>query len=280
MGILDFFGGGTPPKYISNKGAFDQYGTDMDQYAQRYGGYVDAGNRARDLSMDQYTKLIQNPNFLQDMISQGFNTSPYQSYIMDQTQKRMNTNAANTGMLGSGAANRALSGEINNMTGQFMNDYVNRGMSSYGQGLSGLQGMTQLGFNALGSQDSLLEQGAAARLKGQMSDNETQQMNDEAEYNARNRGLGNLLGLAGTAAGFMFGGPMGASIGGSIGSSLGGGGGGAGGGGSSGMSSMFSSMFGGGGGVRPGLQYAQNGAGQLPVPFSGGGTYNIGNWSY
>lgn len=256
MGILDFFGGGTPPKYISNKGAFDQFGNEMDQFANRYGGYVDAGNRARDLSMDQYARLIQNPNFLQDMISQGFSTSPYQNYIMDQTQKRMNMNAANTGMLGSGAANRALSGEINNMTGQFMNDYINRGMSSYGQGLSGLQGMTQLGFNALGSQDALLEQGAAARMKGQMSDNETNQMNAEAEYNARNRGLGNLLGLAGTAAGFMFGGPSGASIVGSMGSAIG------------------------GGGARPGLQYMQPSSGQLPVPFSGGGTYNIGNWSY
>lgn len=252
MGFLDFFGGGTPPKYISNKGAFDQFGNEMDQFAQRYGGYVDAGNRARDLSMDEYTKLIQNPNFLQDMISKGFSTSPYQNYIMDQTQKRMNMNAANTGMLGSGAANRALSSEINNMTGQFMNDYINRGMSSYGQGLSGLQDVSHMGMNALGQQDSLLEQAAAARMKGQMSDNETQQMNEEAEYNARSRGLGNLMGLVGGIGSSLLG-RMGGGTGVSGGSY---------------------------GGVRPGLQYVQQSAGQLPIPFSGGGTYNIGNWSY
>lgn len=273
MGFLDFFGGGTPPKYISNRGAFDQFGNEMDQAATRYGGYVDSGNQARNLSMDEYTKLIQNPNFLQDMISKGFSESPYQNYITDQTQKRMNMNAANTGMLGSGAANRALSGEINNMTGQFMNDYINRGINSYGQGLSGLQGMTQLGFNALGSQDSLMEQAAAARLKGTMSDNETNQMNAQAEYDARNRGLGNLMGLAGS----ILGGPIGSKVGGWLsGSSGGSSGGGSGGGG------FFSSIFGGGGGggVRPGLQYSQQNAGQFPTPFSGGGTYNIGNWSY
>lgn len=256
MGFLDFFGGGTPPKYVSNKGAFDQFGHEMDQMAGRYNGYVDAGNRARDLSMDQYSKLISNPNFLQDMISRGFSESPYQQYVTDTTQKRMNMNAANTGMLGSGAANRALSNEINTQTGQFMDNYINRGMSSYGQGLSGLSGVSQMGLGALGSQDSLMEQGAAARMKGLVNENQTNQMNEEAAYNARNRGIGNLLGLAGSIGGAFLGGPMGASIGSSIGNAFAGG-------------------SGGGGGMA-----AAMGGGQLPTPFSGGGTYSIGNWSY
>ena len=117
MGLLDMFGGGAGPKYQSNKGAFDKFAGEMDNLGKRYQGWVDTGNQARDMSWDQYQKLIQDPNFLQDMVSKGYSESPYQKMLLDRTQKRMNMNSANTGMLGSGAANRALQDEMLKMSG-------------------------------------------------------------------------------------------------------------------------------------------------------------------
>lgn len=293
------FSGGESPKYKSLSPGFNNFANEMDRASQRYQGYVDTGNKARDMSMDQYSKLISNPNFLQDMVSKGFSESPYQQYITDMTQKRMNMNAANTGMLGSGAANRALSNEINTMTGQFMNDYINRGMGSYSQGLGGLNNLSQMGLSALNSQDPLLEQAAAGRLKGYTSDVETDQRNAEMKANQGNNMLGTGLGIAGGIIGGMYGGPMGASIGSSLGSSVGGAMSGNKGGAGGGMGGGFNPMAmigggkgggfnpmqmfgGGGGGSTMGLNFAQAGQGQLPIPFSGGGGGGMGagGWSY
>jgi hypothetical protein len=123
-------------------------------------------------------------------------------------------------------------------------------MQSYGQGLSGLGGLTDLGFKAMGAQDPLLEQGAAGTLKGAMSQNETNQRNAEAKYAAKNRGIGNMIGFGGSLLSNMFGGGgMGSGIGGMIGNGI-------------------SSLFGGGN------SGGNNQGGYSPS------NYNSGNWSY
>jgi hypothetical protein len=254
--MLDFFGGGSGPKYISNKPAFDQFAQNMQGAANRYNPYVDTGNQARDISFGQYQRNINDPNSVQNQIASGFYMSPYQKYMQDLVAKRMNYNSANTGMLGSGAANRALQDELTKMTGQFQNEYINRGMHSYDTGLAGMGGLTELGFKALNSQDPLLEQGYAGSLKGLMSENETNQRNAEAEYAAKNRGMGNLLGFGAGLAGSLLGGGMGGGIGSSMGNSIGN------------MAGRgISSLFGGG----------DNGNSQGGFSPS---NYNAGSWSY
>lgn len=257
--MMDFFGGGKQPQYVSNKPAFDQFAQSMQGAANRYNPIIDTGNQARNMSFDQYQKLINNPNAVQDQVSSGFYESPYQKYMQDMVSKRMNYNSANTGMLGSGAANRSLMDELTKMTGQYQNDYINRGMQSYGQGLSGLGGLTDLGFKGLNAQDPLLEQSYAGTLKGAMSENETNQRNAEMNAASKNRGMGNLLGFgAGLASNFIGGGGLSSLFGG---------------GGFSGLGSMvgggLSSLFGGGGGGQGGGQ-----GGSSPS------NYNSGSWSY
>lgn len=246
MGILDFFGGSN----TSNKGAFDQFADEMGRNANRYNPFIDAGNRARDISFDQYNRLINDPNAVQDQIAKGFYESPYQKYMQDQVAKRMDYNSANTGMLGSGAANRALADELTKMTGRFEDDYINRGLNSYGQGLQGMGGLTDLGFKAMNSQDNLLEQAAAGRLKGEMSENEAQQANGNA--------FGNLLGTGLGIAGSIFGGPAGGAIG-------------------SGIGKFFSS----GGPSQATAQPGGSFGAQFPMAFgNAGSTFNLGNWSF
>lgn len=295
MGLGSMFGGGESG--VDNSSALFDFAKAMRDRADAYDPWVKKGEQARDMSYEEYQKLIKDPNFLQDMISKGFYESPYQKYMQDQVTKRMNYNAANTGMLGSGAAQRALQDELTKMTGQFQNDYIGRGMNSYGLGLKGLEGLTDLGFKSMNAQDSLLEQAAAGQLQGQMGKN---------AYDAANEtDWGAIIGGAiGTGAGAYFGGPQGAAMGGQMGSSLFGknkggapqqgggmgggfggfGGGGAGGGGGMPFGGMFQSQgqggfgaqgYGGGGG-------GYNNAGMMPSngQFFDPSNFNTGSWSY
>jgi hypothetical protein len=262
MNFLDgMFGGGETS--VDNSGALRDFANAMRSRMPAYDPWINTGNAARDKLSGEYGWLVDNPNALQDEVAKGFYESPYQKYMQDMVTKRMNYNATNTGMMGSGAANRALQDELTKMTGGFMNDYINRGMGSYGQGLQGFGGLADLGFKALGDQTNLFEQGAAGDLQAQMSKNQYDAMQDANEGNM----WGNILGTGlGMAAGGMLGGPAGASMGASLGKSLFGGGGGNSGGGGGFLSNMF------GGGGSPVTDWSATG-GRMPQ-------FNTGNWSY
>lgn len=233
MGMFDsIFGSGSNGSYGD---AYNQYAGDMNKIGQKYDPWINAGAGARDMNLDQYKQLINDPNFLQDKVTRGFQESPYQNELMDRVTKRMNFNSANTGMLGSGSANRALQDELEHMSGQFLNDYIGRGMNSYNRGLQGNDMWGQMGQKALDSQSSFAEQEAAARMKGMMS---------EQEGNSND--WGDILGgIGGAVAGGIFGGPGGAAMGSKMGSSIFGNGGGQGGQGQGG-GGMFGKFFGGG----------------------------------
>jgi len=148
--------------------------------------------------LKQQQGLINNPNALQDSITKGFSVSPYQQSLLDTTTKQMNMNAANTGMIQSPVAQQALNSKLNTMTGQFMNDYINRGMATYNQGLNGystLNNMLNLdrtqGYGALQDKESAEGQQAGAQLQGDIS-----------QQNAYNNMFGDALsGLSGGLGG-------------------------------------------------------------------------------
>jgi len=210
---LGFFDKDKTLPYTSNKAAFDEYAKAMKDAAARYNGYVDRGNRAGELSMGEYEKNIADPNAIQDRIAAGFEMSPYQKYMLDLTTKRLNYNSSATGMLGSGAANRALMEELTKNTGQFQNEYINRGLGIYGQALNGLNSTSELGFRGLNSADALLQEAAGGTLKGEMGENEVNDKN-RAALAARDAGLkGSIMGAVGGIVGTYFGGPQGGAAG-------------------------------------------------------------------
>lgn len=226
MSFMDFLAGGqNEDPYTSNKGAFDQYGKEMDAAGKRWTPWMDRGNAAGEAGYNAYNRDINDPNYMQDKIAAGFEMSPYQKYMQDMVTKRLNYNSANSGMQGSGAANRALMEELTKSTGQFQNEYINRGLGLYGQALGGMNSIANQGIQAGTQQDELMQEAAGGRLKGSMSENETGDRNRQANAQRSSNIWGTALGLAGGAAGTFFGGPMGGSIGSSIGKYLGGGGG-------------------------------------------------------
>lgn len=216
------FGIGGGQTYSSNQGAFDDYARRMGEAAHRYDPYINRGNEAGQLSLDEYKNNINNPNAVQDKIASGFEMSPYQKYILDQTTRRMNYNGANTGMQGSGAFQRALMDEMQKNVGQFQDNYINRGLGVYGQALNGLDRTAGMGMQGMNAQDALLQEEAGGYLKGQMSNNEAADRNNAASSNM----FGSLIGMAAPIAGQMLGGPVGGAIGGFIGNKITGGQGG------------------------------------------------------
>jgi hypothetical protein len=207
--------------YTSNKGAFDKYAAEMDEASKRWTPWMERGNRAGEIGFNAYQRDIENPNYMQDKIAAGFEMSPYQKYMQDLVTKRLNYNSANTGMMGSGAANRALMEELTKSTGQFQNEYINRGLGLYGQALSGMHGIAGQGIQAGTQQDEMLQEAAGGRLKGEMGENETNDRN-RAAIAARQSALkGAILGAAGTVVGTYFGGKEGGKAGGQMGASIG-----------------------------------------------------------
>lgn len=247
MSFMDFLGGGQSENpYTSNKDAFDKYGQEMDAAGKRWQPWMDRGNAAGEAGFNAYNRDINDPNYMQDKIASGYSESPYQKYMQDLVTKRLNYNSANTGMMGSGAAQRALMEELTKNTGQFQNEYINRGLGLYSQALGGMNSIANQGIQAGTQQDELMQEAAGGRLKGSMSENETGDRNRQANAQRNGNIWGSALGLAGGIAGNLFGGPAGGAIGNSIGQYFGGGG---------------NSATGSGGGYSP-------------------SNYNNGSWSY
>lgn len=149
-----------------------QYGTAAQDYrnvANEYNPYIQRGTDAANFLMPQYQNLMTNPNFLQDQVSQGFYMSPYQQQMIKDTTNQMNINAANTGMIRSPVAQKALNDRLGTMTGQFMNDYINRGMQTYGMGMGGLSDMNRMGFDAQNQRANYLTGATQYNLGGDLS---------------------------------------------------------------------------------------------------------------
>lgn len=214
MSFEDFMGGGTgKDPYTSNRGAFDDYGQAMQKEHDRLNGYFNRGNQAGEASYNAYNRDINDPNYMQDKIAGGYQQSPYQKMLLDQVTKRLNYNSANSGMMGSGAANRALMQELNAQTGQFQNEYIQRGLGLYGQGLKGMDTLGGYGLEAAKTQADLAQEAAGGQMKGKMSENETGDRNRASNTQRGSNMWGTALGAAGGIVGGIYGGPIGAAAG-------------------------------------------------------------------
>ncbi len=167
-----------------NSGGYGDYASAMREIAKRYDPYINRGNEAGDYLMGENQRLMENPNFVQDRIAGGWEASPYQRLLQGDVTSQMNMNAANNGMISSPLAQRSLNDRINGMTGQFMNDYVNRGMSSYGMGHQSMGDAQKLGLEGINQAGHYMGQGAGADLQGGIS---------------RNSMWGNIAGLGASA---------------------------------------------------------------------------------
>lgn len=155
----------------ANGQPYSDFANQENSFANEYNPWVNTGQNANNFLYGQYQQNANNPNQLQNQLMNGYQNSPFQQNLLNQTTNRMNMNAANTGMLGSGASNVALGQQLNDMTGQFQNNYVDRGLGIYNNSMQGMQGLDSLGLQALGGKTGMQEAGAIANLKAAQTNN-------------------------------------------------------------------------------------------------------------
>jgi hypothetical protein len=147
------------------------FGNMEQMLSQQYSPWAQTGLNANNFLYNQWMQNATNPDQLQNSIAKDFSMSPYQNNLLNTTTQRMDANAANTGMLGSPSSQNYLQSQLNNMTGQFQNDYVNRGLGIYNNGMQGMNALAGRGLDALNQETGLEEQSAIANMKAQQQDN-------------------------------------------------------------------------------------------------------------
>jgi len=180
--------GSQTPDY---SGAARDYGQTLNQVGQQFNPYIQQGFAAQQQMQGLGKQAMADPAHEQNLLAQGFQTSPYQQQIMQNTRNQMNMNAAQTGMLGSTSQMGAMQNQMAGMQNQFQQQYIDRGLQQYDIGQQNLQNLgmleSQQGFGATRSQAELGSQAALARMQGA-------EMGGKA-YNMFGDALGGAIGM-------------------------------------------------------------------------------------
>ena len=110
--------------------------------------YQEAGQNALSTLTGQYGNLINDPNGLMSRIGAGYQKSPGYDWQLNQGLQAGNNAAAAGGMLGSPQHQQNNQATAQGLANQDYYNYMNKALGLYGTGLSGLQGINQMGFNA------------------------------------------------------------------------------------------------------------------------------------
>ena len=175
--------------------AFQQYGQELGDISKQYDPFIQGGEQAFGKYGNLSDLLTTDPTHFINQISAGYKESPYQQQMDKNLSRMMNYNSATTGMLGSTAAQSALQNQLAGQQNQFQQQYINQGLSQLGMGMGGLQDISHLGFQGLGKQTGLEQEGAMARARAAMQ---------QAQQGAQPGGFGRFMqGAAGGILGFL-----------------------------------------------------------------------------
>jgi hypothetical protein len=163
-----------------------------------YQPYVNAGQNSLSTLMNQYNTLLTNPGQTMNMLGSGFQQSPGYQFQMNQGMNAANSAAAAGGMLGTGAHQVNSANIASNLANQDYYNYLNKTLGLYGQGLSGTEGLNQMGYGA----SNELAQSLAGNLMNQagMAYSGTQNQN-QANADQYGRLMGLIGGIGGIGSG-------------------------------------------------------------------------------
>lgn len=125
--------------------------------------YMDAGKSAMGTLMGQYGGLVNDPGAMMNKIGAGFQQSPGFQFQTQQAGDAANRASAAGGMLGSPMQQQNIASTVNGLAQQDYGNYMNRGMSMYNQGLSGLSHVGDMGLQGAG----MMSQGLLQQLLAQ-----------------------------------------------------------------------------------------------------------------
>lgn len=110
--------------------------------------YMNLGNNAANALSGIYGNLTSNPTGIMNQIGSTFHQSPGYNWQVQQSLNSANRAAAAGGMAGSPAEQQQIAGVTNQLANQDYYNYLNHGLSMFGQGLSGYQGLAGMGLSA------------------------------------------------------------------------------------------------------------------------------------
>lgn len=168
------FGGGKNPA-DAGMGYLNQIPGTLKPY---YNSYINAGKDAMGTLQGQYGQLINDPGAVMNRIGGGFQQSPGYQFQVGQATNAANNAAAAGGYVGSPQAQQMMAQNIGGLANQDYYNYLNHGMSMYGQGLGGMSHINDMGFDASNQLAQMLGQNlqnqAGLAYQGQNYQNQQQ----------------------------------------------------------------------------------------------------------
>lgn len=137
----------------------------MAMLEENYRPYTEAGERAIPQLEEQYMRLLNDPNAVQQLLGGQYQQSPGYQYQYDSAMNAQNSAAAAGGGLGTQAHQTNAAKTAAGITNQDYWNYYNANSNLYGKGLSGTQGLYAGGLNATNS----LSQGLGSAYGAQSS---------------------------------------------------------------------------------------------------------------
>lgn len=170
-----------------------------------YQPYIQQGQQAGNQLQGQYGQLTNDPGGKLNQIGGSFHQSPGFNFALQQALQAGGNAAAAGGMAGSPQHQQQNMATATGLANQDYYNYLGNAEGLYGQGLQGLQGTQELGYNAsneygqslganLQSQGNLAYAGAANRNQFNLGQ-------QGLEYGLAGQGLQSLFGAAGQAGG-------------------------------------------------------------------------------
>jgi hypothetical protein len=191
---MNFFGmgQGLPNPADAAMGYFDQVPGTIKPY---YDPYIQAGQKSLGSLMGQYNNLINDPGSVMSSLGKGFKEDPGYQYMQREGQNSAMNAAAAGGYAGTAQHQKNAANISSNLANQGYQNYLGNALGLYGKGLSGQEGINQMGYNASDSLASSL----AANL---MNQGQLAYKGAESQNNAKGGIAKNLLGVAGSVFGF------------------------------------------------------------------------------
>lgn len=179
MNTLFGTNGGMPNPSDAAKGYLDNIPGTIKPY---YDPYIDAGKQSLSQLMGQYSGLINDPTSIMNKMGSTYKQSPGYQFNMNQGMNAINNAESAGGMLGTPSHQQYAGQMASNLASQDYNTYLHNAMGMYGQGLSGMNDINHMGYQAsndlAGALASNMQNQAGLAFQGQA--NQNQQQSDQA----------------------------------------------------------------------------------------------------
>lgn len=149
-----------------------------DTMKQQYQPYINAGQQSMSQLQGQYGDLLNNPGGKLNSIGSGYQQSPGFQFALKQALQSTNHGAAAGGMFGSPQHDFQNMDVATGLANQDFGNWMHNALGLYGQGLTGQNDFSHMGFNASNElsqslAQNLMNQGGLA-FQGQANQNQNQ----------------------------------------------------------------------------------------------------------